>query len=37
MKNLVQGTLAALGLTILKTPVRSPQAKGYASYCTSLA
>ena len=31
----VDRTIAAMGLTILKTPVRSPQAKDYASHCTS--
>ena len=28
--------LQAMGLSILKTPFRAPQAKDYASYCTSL-
>jgi hypothetical protein len=32
----VDRTLAAMGLTVLRTPVRAPQAKDYASYCTSL-
>jgi len=32
----VDRTVAAMGLTVLRTPVRSPQAKDYASYCTSL-
>jgi len=32
----VDEAVTAMGLTVLKTPVRCPQAKGYASYCTSL-
>jgi hypothetical protein len=31
----VDRTLAAMGLEVLKTPVRVPQAKDYASYCTA--
>jgi hypothetical protein len=32
----LDSSLQALGLKILRTPYRSPQAKAYASYCTSL-
>src|SRR5580704_14804749 len=32
----VDKSLRAMGLRVLKTPVRSPLAKDYASYCTSL-
>jgi hypothetical protein len=31
----VDRTLEAMGLLVLKTPVRAPQAKDYASYCTT--
>jgi hypothetical protein len=32
----VDAAVASMGLRVLKTPVRTPQAKDYASYCTSL-
>ena len=32
----VDRTLVTMGLTVLKTPVRAPHSKDYASYCTSL-
>ena len=32
----LNSALKAMGLNILKTPFRAPQAKDYASYCTSL-
>jgi putative transposase len=32
----VDQLLSDAQLTVLKTPIRSPQAKDYASYCTSL-
>ena len=32
----VDRAIASMGRHVLKTPVRTPQAKDYASYCTSL-
>ena len=32
----VDRVIASMGLRVLKTPARTPQAKDYASYCTSL-
>jgi putative transposase len=34
--NELDASLKALGLTVLTTPYKSPQAKAYVSYCTSL-